>query len=561
MPSSRYFDFQPKLFSMLKHGYSLKDLRKDLLSGITVGIVALPLAMAFGIASGGTPAQGLFTAIIAGFLISALGGSRYQIGGPTGAFVIIIASIINKYGYDGLLLATIMAGVWLIIFGAANFGNLIKYIPFPVTTGFTTGIAILIFTSQIKDFFGLKLSSLPTEFIPKWLVYLENIHKLNWNALGISLLTLFSILLLKKFFPKLPGRLLAIIFASLVVWILGLKIDTIGSLFGNLPNMLPHPQLPPFSFAKIKMVLPDSFTIALLAAIESLLSAVVADGMTGDRHNSNTELISQGIANIFSAIFGGMPATGAIARTATNIKSGAFSPISGIVHSLVLLLFILFCANMASVIPLASLSAVLVLVAWDMSEIKRFRRFLVVSRSDTAVLLITFSLTLLVDLTVAVQTGVVLASLLFMRRMSELTSVYPKNTEHLLLEANLEKEPDSPEIIKNDIPAGLEIYEINGPFFFGVATLLQDTLAQITVTPKVFLLRLRHVPSMDATGISALETFYEHCHKKKTTLLLSGVRPVVLKKMKAMGTYKVIGAENIHEHTLPALQHARKLLK
>jgi SulP family sulfate permease len=496
--------------------YSAAALGKDVVAGLIVGVVALPLAMAFSIASGGTPAQGLYTAIIAGFCISAFGGSRFQIGGPTGAFVVIIFGVISRNGMGGLIAATVLAGFMLAVMGLCGLGRFIKYIPYPVTTGFTTGIGLLIFSQQVKDFFGFRIVLSSPEFFEMWASYIKAAPALltwtNAATLACGLLTMLIIILTRKFFPRIPGAVAGVVVVTLVCSFLKLPLETIGSRFGGIPRALPAPHLPPVTWAIIRDVFPDAFTIALLAAIESLLSAVVADGMTGDRHNSNTELFAQGLGNIASGFFGGIPATGAIARTATNIKSGAVSPVAGIVHCLTLVLFILFLAPAASAIPLTSLSAVLIVVSWDMSNLGRFIRITrTASKSDTIVLLATFMLTVATDLTFAVEVGVLLAMFLFLRRMVEVSAL-KLETDVLINELALgDMGKNTAASIRALYRKDVEIYEITGPFFFGVADMLQNTLRGLAKSPRVLILRMRDVPTIDSTGITALESFLVQC--------------------------------------------------
>lgn len=547
--------FLPKLLITLRQGYGGSAFLRDLLAGITVGVVALPLAMAFAIASGTTPERGLFTAIVAGFLISALGGSRYQIGGPTGAFVVIIYNVIFRHGYDGLVITTLLAGAMLLVLGLCRVGALIKYIPYPVTTGFTSGIAVLIFSTQMKDFFGLPMATVPPEFFEKWEAYLHHATQFDPVTLGIALLALVAIITVRRTIPRVPGPVVGVALASLVVWALGLHVETIGSRFGGIPDVLPQLTIPVVTLARIRELLPDAMTIALLAGIESLLSCVVADGMTGSKHNSNVELTAQGVANIASVLFGGIPATGAIARTVTSIRSGAYSPMAGIIHAVVLVGFILFLAPLASYIPLASLAAVLVVVAWDMSELPKFVRLLHAPKSDVTVMCLTFLLTVLIDLTVAVYVGVMLASLLFMRRMSEVTQVCTCG------ETLRPYGPVSGAALRElDVPEGVQVYEIDGPFFFGSADRFQNVLAALERTPRVFILRLRKVPAIDSTAVNVLESFHVTCQRRGTTLLLSGVRPVAMAVLHRMGTDRRIGAENICEDISAALARAQVLL-
>jgi len=497
--------YTPKLVTVLREGYSVSTFRADAIAGVTVAIVALPLAMALGIASGASPDKGLITAVIAGFLISALGGSRMQVGGPTGAFVVVIFNVIAKYGYDGLLIATLLAGLILIAAGVFRLGQLIKYIPHPVVTGFTAGIAVIIASSQVKDFLGLSLAKVPADFIPKWAAYFDVMNTTSWATVAVGASALGIIIVLRKIAPKLPGFLIAVVVSSLAVSLLKLPVDTIGSRFPNIPSGLPMPSLPEISLAKISQVLPSAFTIAFLAGIEALLSAVVADGMAGTRHRSNQELIGQGIANLGSALFGGLPATGAIARTATNIRSGAKTPIAGILHAAFLLLFILFATKLMAFVPMAALAAILFMVAWGMSEYKRFFALLRMPNGDRAVLLLTFGLTVMVDLTVAIGIGVTLASLLFMARMAESVEFDTSGEQDTDL--------DSEDVHQRDnLPKGVEVFRITGPFFFGVAGELLDTLRRVGQSPRVIILRMRLVPLLDASGVQALEEFFEQAH-------------------------------------------------
>lgn len=510
--------YTPKLVTVLREGYSVSTFRADAIAGVTVAIVALPLAMALGIASGASPDKGLITAVIAGFLISALGGSRMQVGGPTGAFVVVIFNVIARYGYDGLLIATLLAGLILIAAGIFRLGQLIKYIPHPVVTGFTAGIAVIIASSQVKDFLGLSIEKVPAEFIPKWEAYFGVMSTTSWATVAIGAGALGTIIALRKFAPKLPGFLIAVVVSSFAVSLLKLPVDTIGSRFPDIPAGLPMPSLPEISLAKISQVLPSAFTIAFLAGIEALLSAVVADRMAGTRHRSNQELIGQGIANLGSAIFGGLPATGAIARTATNIRSGAKTPVAGILHAVFLLLFILFATDLMAFVPMAALAAILFMVAWGMSEYDRFFALLRMPNGDRAVLLLTFGLTVMVDLTVAIGVGVTLASLLFMARMAESVKFDTSGEQDTDL--------DSEDVHQRDaLPKGVEVFRITGPFFFGVAGELLDTLRRVGQSPRVIILRMRLVPLLDASGVQALEEFFEQAHLAGAKVVLSGVQP------------------------------------
>ena len=514
----RATSYTPKLITVLREGYSFSAFRADAIAGLTVAIVALPLAMALGIASGASPDKGLITAVVAGFLISTLGGSRVQVGGPTGAFVVVVFNVIAQHGYDGLLIATLLAGLILIGAGVAGLGRMIKYIPHPVVTGFTAGIAVIIASSQVKDFLGLSIKSVPADFLPKWQAYFGAISTMQWTTVAIGISALAIIIGLRKAAPRLPGFLIAVVASSIVVALLKLPVDTIGSRFPHIPAGLPMPALPAFSLVKVNEVLPSAFTIAFLAGIEALLSAVVADGMAGTRHRSNQELIGQGIANVSSALFGGLPATGAIARTATNIRSGGRTPVAGMMHAVFLLLFILFATDLMAYVPMAALAAILFMVAWGMSEYERFLALLRMPGSDRAVLLLTFGLTVLVDLTVAIGVGVTLASLLFMARMAETVEV----------DAGITNEPDldGEDMHQRDaLPSGVEVFRINGPFFFGVAGELLDTLRRLGEPPKVIILRMRLVPLLDASGVQALEEFVEQARIGGACVILSGVRP------------------------------------
>lgn len=550
--------FTPVFFEVMKN-YSLALFKKDLFAGITVGIVAIPLALAFAIASGATPSQGIFTAVIAGFFISFLGGSRYQIGGPTGAFVIIIYGIIAQHGYDGLLIATIMAGIILIFLGIARVGSFIKFIPYPVTTGFTAGIGVVIFSSQIKDFLGLTYKETSPEFIDKWISIFSNLSTINISSAAIGIGTVVIILIIRKMSTNIPSHVVAIVISTAVCFFLGLNAETIGDRFGEINAVFPSFTVPEVTIEKIRVLFPAAITIALLAGIESLLSAVVADGMTGSHHKSNTELVGQGVANILSGFFGCIPATGAIARTATNVRAGGVTPLSGMIHAVFLCLFILFFSFLIEIIPMAALAGVLLVVSVDMMGIKNMANLLSSPKSDVVVLLTTFILTIIIDLTAAVQVGVVLAALLFMKRMSDVTSMGKINFDASEKTAQDIADPDATS--NKDIPEGVEVYEINGPFFFGVADMLINTLEHIGKTPKVFILRMRNVPAIDATGEHALENFYNTCKKAGTQLVLSGVNPVPYETLKKMHFIEIIGEENITNHIDKALIRTREILK
>lgn len=511
--------FIPKLWTVLRGGYASADFRADAIAGLTVAIVALPLAMALAIASGASPDKGLITAVVAGLLISALGGSRVQIGGPTGAFVVVVFNVIATHGYDGLVLATLMAGAILIVAGLVRFGQIIKFIPHPVVTGFTAGIAVIIASSQVKDFLGLAIPAVPAEFVGKWDAYFGAITTVSPETAGVGLASLLVILATRRISPRLPAYLFAIVLAAAAVALLKLPVETIGSRFPDMPTGLPAPTIPAFSLAKAQEVLPAAFTIAFLAGIEALLSCVVADGMTGFRHRSNQELIGQGVANVASAMFGGLPATGAIARTATNVKSGGRSPVAGMMHAIFILLFMLVATDVMSYVPMAALAAILFVVAWGMSEAKRFFALLKMPMGERAVLLITFGLTVFVDLTVAISVGVTLASLMFMAKMSESGGVV--NGRAMLNE----QDPDSEDIHQREaLPDGVEVFQILGPFFFGVAGELLSTLRGMGQPPRIIVLRMRLVPYLDASGATALEEFVHEAHGSGCEVILSGVQ-------------------------------------
>lgn len=554
----------PRSFMILREGYSFAKLSSDIVAGSTVAIIALPLAMAFAIASGVSPEKGLFTAVVAGIIISLFGGSRYQIGGPTGAFVVVLYAVILKHGYDGLVIATFLAGIMLFFMGVFKLGNIIKYIPYPVTVGFTTGIALIIFSSQIKDFLGLPIAKMPAEFIDQWKLYSTEFLHVNYYALAIGIVSIALLIKLRHRFPHIPTPIIVIILSACAVYFFKLPVETIGSKFGALPSTLPYPAMPAFSLEKVRAVFPDAITIALLGAIESLLSCVVADGMTGDRHHSNKELMAQGAANIASVIFGGIAATGAIARTATNIKAGAYSPIAGVIHALMLLIFMFLFSKFIVLIPLATLAAILIVVAWNMSEFHHFKAIALKSeRNDTVVLLMTFFLTVLIDLNTGVQTGIMLAGLLFIKRMIDVTGIVDtKNT--VVLPFDDQDEPlevdDANAISKKIVPKDVEVYEIDGPFFFGVADRLKNILSEVSNPPKVFILRMRHVPMVDATGLHALDEFFDLCLSNGTILVLSGVNEHIKLKIRRLGFEKKIGVENITDNIDMALSRAHRLL-
>lgn len=551
--------FRPKLFEVFKN-YSKELFYKDLMAGIIVGIVALPLAIAFGIASGVSPEQGLFTAIIAGFIISFFGGSKVQIGGPTGAFIVIVYGIVQEFGITGLAVATIIAGVMLVAMGILKLGVVIKFIPYPIIVGFTSGIALTIFATQIKDLFGMSIDKVPADFISKWGVYAENIGTTNLPALIIGILTIVIIAVTPKFSNKIPGSLIAIILMTVVVYFLRehfsmTSIETIGDRF-SINAALPKAERPVITFEIIQTLMPAAFTIAMLGAIESLLSATVADGVIGDKHHSNTELIAQGIANIVTPIFGGIPATGAIARTMTNINNGGRTPVAGIIHAVVLLLILLFLGNLTKHIPMACLAGVLVIVAYNMSEWRTFKSLLKGQKSDVAVLIATFLLTVIFDLTIAIELGLVLAVVLFLRRISESTqiSIFKHNIEEAeYIEGNTEAE-------KLVLPKGVEVYEIEGPFFFGVANKFEETMKMLGDKPKVRIIRMRKVPFIDSTGINNLKSLIRMSVKDKTKILLSGVNEQVHTALDKGGVADQIGQENICSNITEALARAEEII-
>lgn len=548
---------EPKLWTVLREGYRLHQFSKDLVAGILVGIVALPLSIALAIASGVKPEQGLYTAVVAGFLISAFSGSRVQIGGPTGAFIVLVYNTVQQYGYGGLAVATMLAGALLLVMGLFRFGEVIKFIPYPVTVGFTCGIAILIFTTQIRDFFGLQMAAPPAEFHEKILAYAEHAGSVNVSALGLGTAALAIIFLWPRLTRRVPGSLVAILLLTALAQFLNLPVETIGSRFGSVPNHLPRPALPDIPWRHLPELFQPAFAIALLAGIESLLSAVVADGMTGRRHRSNTELVAQGVANLVTPLFGGIPATGAIARTATNIKNGGQTPVAGMVHAVTLLLIMLAFGQWAVLIPMPVLAAILMKVSFDMAEWHLFGRLLRAARGDVLILVSTFLLTVLVDLTVAIESGVILAAFLFMHRMSEATQVgFVTGTV-----AGDDEEAEDPDAIQTrEVPAGVEVFEIYGPFFFGAADRFKDEMRRLEKPPKVLILRMRHVPTIDATGLQALEDVWLKGQKNGTTLVLSGVQDKPWQQLEQAGLYYRIGPQNVHGDLDAALQHARSLL-
>ncbi|MFN8241836.1 MAG: SulP family inorganic anion transporter [Bacteroidales bacterium] len=508
--------FLPKTFSLYKRvGYNRKQVQTDILAGIIVGVLALPLSIAFAIASGVSPEKGIVTAVIAGFLISFLGGSRVQIGGPTGAFVVIVAGVVSVYGLQGLIISTILAGIILVIFGLLRLGTLIKFIPVPLVVGFTSGIAVIIFTSQVNDFLGLGIGKLPAEFVGKWSVYFSNLDKTNFYALAISIATVLISVYSKRVTKKIPGAFISIVLMTLVVALFKLPVNTIRSVFGEIPNSFSFADFSDINLKNLTAYIQPAITIAMLGAIESLLSAVVSDGMISSNHRSNTELIAQGVANIASGIFGGIPATGAIARTATNVKNGGRTPIAGMVHAVTLLLIMLFFGKYAAMIPLSCLAGILVVVAYNMSEWRSFISIARGSKYDVVVLLVTFLLTIFADLTVAIEVGIILAALLFMERMAKLSVVY-----------SLESDKDMIEDYES-LPKGISVYEINGPFFFGAANKYKEVLKEVGIRSKVIILRMRNVPFIDATGMHNFKEVLKTLKQYKVKVVLSGVQKQV----------------------------------
>lgn len=556
------FEFKPKLFLALKN-YSKELFMADLMAGIIVGIVALPLAIAFGIASGVSPEKGIITAIIAGFIISMMGGSKVQIGGPTGAFIVIVYGIIQQYGEAGLIVATLMAGVLLILLGVFKLGAIIKFIPYPIIVGFTSGIAVTIFTTQIADIFGLSFGGekLPGDFIGKWIMYFNHFDTINWWNTIVSIASIIIIAMTPKFSKKIPGSLIAIIAITLLVYVLKTyvgvdSIDTIGDRF-SIKAQLPGAEVPTLNWEAMKGLLPAAITIAVLGAIESLLSATVADGVIGDKHDSNTELIAQGTANIIAPLFGGIPATGAIARTMTNINNGGKTPVAGLIHAVVLFLILLFLMPLAQYIPMACLAGVLVVVSYNMSEWRTFRALLKNPKSDITVLLITFFLTVIFDLTIAIEVGLVIACLLFMRRVAETTEI-SVITDEINPNEELDIAVNEENLI---IPQGVEVYEINGPYFFGIANKFEEQMVQLGDRPKVRIIRMRKVPFIDSTGIHNLTNLCKMSKKERITIVLSGVNEKVHHVLEKSGFYELLGEENICENINVAIDRANQIIQ
>ena len=551
--------FQPKLFSTLKNGYDKQTLVQDLLAGVIVGIVALPLAIAFGIASGATPEAGILTAIVAGFIISFFGGSKVQIGGPTGAFIVIVYGIIQDYGMSGLCIATFMAGAFLILMGVLHLGTIIKYIPYPIVVGFTSGIALTIFATQIKDLFGLQIESVPAGFLDKWVVYFRNFDTVSWWSLLIGVGSILIIVFTPKISRKLPGSLVAIIIMTIVCLILrgiGVEgIETIGDRF-SISTELPQAEVPKISWENITRLAQPAMVIAMLGAIESLLSAAVADGVIGDRHDSNQELVAQGIANMVSPLIGGIPATGAIARTMTNINNGGRTPVAGIAHAIVLALIYLFLMPLVKFIPMACLAGILVVVSYNMSEWRSFKAILKNPKSDIIVLLVTFFLTVIFDLTIAIEVGVLIACLLCMKRMAETTNVSVLSDE---IDPNADSDVQG-NLDHLTIPEGVKVYEINGPYFFGIGNKFEEMMGDMGGRAKVRIIRMRKVPFIDSTGVHNLSNMCKMCSQMGVKVVLSGVNPKVMKVIEDAGMDDVVGKENICSHINLALQRAEQIL-
>lgn len=553
---TKYFpQLRPKLLTTLQN-YDRRQFIGDLNAGVIVGVVALPLAIAFAIASGVSPEKGLFTAIIAGFLISALGGSRVQIGGPTGAFVVIIYGIVQQYGVNGLAIATLLAGAIMVIMGLARLGSLIKFIPHPLIIGFTSGIALIIFSSQIKDALGLQMGAVPSDFIEKWSAYAKAISTINWGAAAITIGTVIGILAWQRFIQKIPGSLIALIVTTAVTQIFHLPVETIGSRFGEIPSALPAPSFPHLDWGVIRNMISPAFTIAMLGSIEALLSAVVSDGMIGGRHRSNMELVAQGIANIFSPIFGGIPATGAIARTATNIRNGGRTPIAGIIHSVTLLLIMLFFGVWAKLIPMSCLSGILIIVAYNMSEWRSFRSGLTAPKSDVWIMLITFTLTVFVDLTAAIQIGMLIAVFTFMHRMATVTNVGVITRE---MTDDVESAGDTGNIDLQGVPEGVHVFEINGPFFFGAADKFKEAMHQIGRPPKVRIIRMRNVPALDATGLHVLEETWRESKQRDIVFIISEIHTQPYIALQHSDLFDKIGEENIIPTFAESLEKARQI--
>ncbi|EGT0684193.1 SulP family inorganic anion transporter [Clostridium perfringens] len=550
--------YKPKLISLLddkENGFSKEQFFKDLIAGIIVAIIALPLSIALGISSGVSPEKGLITAIIAGFIISLLGGSRVQIGGPTGAFVVIVFGIIQNHGVDGLIIATFMAGIILVLFGLLRFGSLIKYIPYPITVGFTSGIAVTLFSTQVKDFLGLSMTKTPSEFIPKWEAYISHMNTTNLYTLAIGLLALIILIFWPKINKKIPGSLIALIVTTLVVFIFNLPVATIGSQFGKISSNIPMPHIPNLNLNTLKALIGPAFTIALLGGIESLLSAIVSDGMIGDKHNSNAELIAQGIANMGSSLFGGIPATGAIARTAANVKNGGRTPISGIVHSITLLLIMLVFMPLAKFIPLTTLSAILIIVSYNMSEWRTFKAILKAPKSDIAILLTTFFLTVLFDLVIAIGIGMVVSMCLFMRRVATSIEVNELNESDCSDKSNIDTDMENLKVGENVL-----VYDIRGHLFFGAVDTFMNTMKEINDDAKVLVLRMRHTKTLDVTGYKQIKNIALSCKSRNMTLIISELQEQPKKVMRLMGFIDTLGEDHFATNFDEALEKANSLI-
>lgn len=551
---------KPKLFSIIKHRKKelpARQLSKDIISGIIVAIIALPLSIALAIASGVSPEKGLITAIIGGFIISFLGGSRVQIGGPTGAFVIIIYGIIQKFGLDGLAIATVMAGIFLIVFGLLRFGSVIKYIPYSITTGFTAGIAVVLLSTQVKDFFGLKVENVPSEFFAKWGTYFSHFNTVQFGTLAIGVLALVIIILMPKINKRIPGALIALIITTLIVYVFKLPVETIGSRFGEVSSSIPLPQLPNINLKTISELVQPAITIAILAGVESLLSAVVADGMIGKKHNSNMELVAQGVANIACALFGGVPATGAIARTAANVKNGGRTPIAGIVHSVFLLLTMLLLMPFAKLIPMTTLAAILIVVAYNMSEWRAVKELLKSTKSDILVLSITFFMTVIFDLVVAIEVGMVFAMFLFIKKSSEYINI--KKVDYIMRDSLEDIEGDEDLESEEQIQENKKIliYEIQGPLFFGAANKFMDVMSEVDMNAEVLIIRMKHVPIFDATALNILKRIKAQCEKNKIKLLFTEIQKNPMKLLKKSGFVSMIGEEGFCESIDEAVEKAK----
>ncbi len=540
----------PSLFKIIKDSpksLNTKTITSDIVAGIIVAIVALPLSIALAISSGVSPEKGLITAIIAGFLISFLGGSRVQIGGPTAAFVVIICGIIEEHGIDGLLIATILAGIFLIIFGLLKLGSVIKYVPYPITVGFTAGIAVTLFSTQLNDFFGLNLDGVPSEFLSKWAVYIQNFDKINWWALGIGVACVAIIMVWDRINKKIPGSLIALVLSTVAVLLFDIPVETIGSKFGEIPAGLPMPSIPAFDFDKVSALIQPAVTIAILAGVESLLSAVVADGMTGNKHDSNMELIAQGAANIGSALFGGLPATGAIARTAANINNGGRTPIAGIVHAVTILIVLLVAMPLAKLIPMCTLAAILIVVAYNMSGIKAFKGVIKSTKSDVIVLILTFLLTVIFDLVVAIEVGMVLAVFLFMKKVSDnfSSNLRPDSANEISAEGNADTD--------------VIVYEIDGPLFFGTATMFMDTLGSVSKDSDIVIVRMKRVQFIDATALDSLRKMIEQARKHHIMLIFSETNETVMTTLRKSGLVDELGEDRFFETVALASDEAKNI--